>query len=226
MFHTLAIYDIPSVTQMSPNKLLPQFTGITLPTVTMQWDQGCFDSLFASEVGHDTTLEDLCHCNNDSSAVDPFQSLTFVDADMAPETDEVMELHVPSLPWTISLLLQSGTPACGDILDATLFETDLPLYSATQAPTRAPTATPTHAPISLNEIVQESIAASKDEVEVASDVKSMRDAPVYRATQATVVAQADGTYKVSATIVSVRTHELMVSVCLEKRSLRFLSNPW
>jgi hypothetical protein len=188
-------------------------TAAPLSTVSMQWDEGCFDSLFASEVGNDTTVEDLCHCNNDSPAVNPLQSLTFVDANMEPETDELMDLHVPSLPWTISLLLRSGTPACGDILDATLFETDLPLYSVTRAPTRAPTATPTHAPTSLNEIASEAPAASKDEVEVASDMTSTVDAPVHRATQATVVAQADGTYKVSATIVSAGTHELMVSVC-------------
>jgi len=159
-----------------------------------------------------TTLEDLCHCKNDSSSgVDPFQSLTFVDADMAPEADEVMDVHVPSVPWTISLLLRSGTQACGDILDATLFETDSPLYSATRAPTSSPTAAPTQAPTSLNEVVQEAVAASKDELEIASDMKSTVEAPVHQATQATVVAQADGTYKVSVTIVSTGTHELMVS---------------
>lgn len=235
LFRALATYNIPSVTQISLHSLhlsqQPSSSSTAAPfstvsahpyqepsspplsTVPMQWDEGCFNSLFASEVGNDTTVEDLCHCNNDtSSAVDPFQSLTFVDANMAPETDEVMDLHVPSLPWTFSLLLRSGTPACGDILDATLFETDLPLYSATRAPTQVPTAAPTHAPTSLNDTASEASAASKDEVAVASDVKSTVEAPVHRATQATVVAQEDGTYKVSATIVSPGTHELMVGV--------------
>lgn len=179
----------------------------------MQWDEECFNALFVSEAGNDTTLEDLCHCKNDSiAAVDPFQSLTFVDdTDLAHDADGTVQFHVPSLPWTISLLVRSGDRACGNILDATLFETNMPLYTATRAPTSAPTSSPTQAPTSENENTPEPVAASKEETEAAPGKKKTEVAPVHRATQATVVAQADGTYKVSATIVSTGTHELMVS---------------
>ncbi len=201
-------------------------------TVTMQWDDQCFASLFADPpvtrngTTDAETIAETCNCKprptlddpddaevTDAEVVPPSmeelsRTIAFVednDAADANKEEERQTIVADAYPKAVSWRIKSEGVVCGDILDATLLETHGPLFAVTLSPTPAPTAKPPPE------------TTSSEETGVADPVPPTPSPPptplATRAIPALVTAQGDGTYTVSATLPAEGDYELLVRAC-------------
>lgn len=193
---------------------LPQISA------TMQWDEQCFDLLYATTPSNDTAImEHVCHCTRGPTVttpmmVDPAATSRTLSLSIPPAADDAAAsgrrhsasqvlcegydgtwlLTVASLPAILSAVVHSTAPPCADVLDVTLFEL------------RAGPAAPAGGTGALPVVVEGVENADPSSPEIA---ESSQGSP-YRATPATVVARADGTYAIAAPVFAEGVHDLQV----------------
>lgn len=210
----------------------------------MQWDDQCLDSLYFAPLTNDTVLKDICRCpsNASSEAALPWAdgkdaSLKFGDVDDDGDGQEdsdmtgattlkddngIWRLSVASLPATFQFTVESLAPPCADILEATVMEWEaatggprVPLYTVTQAPTPAPTHEPTAAPTGVA-----AFNASKSDGPASTPGPTPQLPPPFepfrRAAPARVLARADGTYRITATVTGEGDHDIVVRLAYRR----------
>ena len=92
--------------------------------VSMQWDDACFELLFSSPLN--ITAENAkqeCLC--DKGTPNDFSTPTLAfwgNEPVGEEENGLSKFIVDRFPFIFSIILHSTVPACGDILEATLFQ--------------------------------------------------------------------------------------------------------
>lgn len=188
---------------------------------TMQWDEQCFEALYASNPSNNTTVEEVCHCPDPgtSHGLDPASisnTLTFANPDtldhnqdhqiLREQGDGSWLLTVASLPTKLSVVVHSTAPPCSDILDATLFEffsNDTKSHSESES--------------------LDGTGLLLDQAPIISD--GSPENKYHRATAVHVLARHDGTYEVSTIVYAEGLHNLEVRTGVDKLSGLFSNKP-
>ncbi len=187
---------------------------------TMQWDEQCLAALFCEKRLNGTATQETCQCAlphaGPSSIEDTLLSIAEIgcaDGQKAKHEDNAWHISVGRLPASITVIVRSNAPPCGDILDVALFEdsgSHGALFSVTQPPTQSPTMAPTSSPTTSTASSLSTQQAEASATPGNAFVEPLPDAPLRRAVPGRVLARADGTYHISLTVVTEGAHDLLV----------------